>query len=202
MRNAYKEIWLVRHGKNVLDQRFTQFGVWQPTSPLSQEGCEAIERVKNEHLEGETFQIYGHSGYVRAKQTAEILAPCAPWEIVSELAPHLASELDTWIKKYILGLTSDKYPNLDDLAVSNTIFRPDFTHQEGRWILRGILHMLGRLQEGEKALLVSHQPLIGLVRGMLDLNFDPLEQSLEKGGIYRFLFSAHELATVVHYAPP
>lgn len=42
---------------------------------------------------------------------------------------------------------------------------------------------------GESAIVVTHQPLIGLLRGRLNTTFDLRDQTLPKGGIYLFRFA-------------
>ncbi|MCI0566184.1 histidine phosphatase family protein [bacterium] len=198
-----KEIWIVRHGKNRLDTDFKSLGTWQANCPLSQEGRDEIARVKRAYIDGETFKILACSWFTRAYETATILVPEPNrWRKTPALAPRLYIELDSWLKDHIKDMDPREYPNIDDIALTNRIFRPDFSAIEARWMLHAIIFFLNELGKGEKALLVSHRPLIDLLRGLLDLSFPPLEQRLEKGGMYKLIFKYGSLWQVIHCPPP
>ncbi|MBI3075132.1 MAG: hypothetical protein HYY92_02910 [Parcubacteria group bacterium] len=69
---------------------------------------------------------------------------------------------------------------------------PDLLDVETAWMMESLDMALAELHLGEQALLVGHQPLIGLARGSWEPSKGPrfplYEQTLPKGGIYKFTF--------------
>ena len=177
-----KGIWLLRHGINVLDPDKKKYGEWQPQSPLSAEGRKAIERVREVHMKGRQFALLRHSPYVRCEETAKIAVPDGKWEVMEGLAPRLPQVWDTVVLSQTPPISTsaeleNKYPGL--LQV------------EGEWMVKAIYEVLDRLPSGQEALLVGHQPLIGMARDLFKHKREGFDQSLPKGGIYRLGFSEH-----------
>jgi len=188
-----KTIWCLRHGDNVLHPDWRQFGVWQSDSPLSEAGRATIARVRTTYFQGERFAALFTSPFRRTVETANIAVPDGKWDVLSTLAPRLPQVLDT------LMASVEGEPLTSCEAIEERW--PGLLQVEAEWMLQSIHKALDTLQDGEQALLVGHQPLLGLVRGTLDRRFPLFEQTLPKGGIYRFKFT--DLTHVeVEYLPP
>lgn len=173
-----KGIWLLRHGINVLDPDKKKYGEWQPQSPLSAEGRKAIMRVRENHMKGRRFAFLGHSPYLRAEETAKIAVPKGDWVMMRGLAPRLPEVWDS-----LMSTAPIATPEALEVRW------PGLLQVEGEWMLQTIRRVLLDLRSGEEALLVSHQPLIGMARDLLKLKRTNFDQSLPKGGIYRLGFS-------------
>lgn len=188
-----KTIWCLRHGENVLHPDWRQFGVWQSDSPLSEAGRATIARVSTTYLQGERFAALYTSPFRRTRETANIAVPDGKWDVLSTLAPRLPQVLDTLMAS-VVGEPLTSCEAIEERW-------PGFLQVEAEWMLQSIHKTLDTLQDDEQALLVGHQPLLGLVRGTLDRRFPLFEQTLPRGGIYRFKV-ANLTHVEVEYLPP
>lgn len=174
----------MRHGNNKLEEDVRIHGMWQSQSPLYPQGREEIEKVRAIHLKDTEFVYLAHSPFVRARETAEIAVPNGSWEVLAGLAPLLEKELDDVYQ----ALEPKRHPqDLDQVEV----FIPNFCEREGAHIQKAAIEILNKIRLGQSALFVSHQPLLGILRGLLDSSFPPREQTLPKAGIYRFRFDGN-----------
>lgn len=101
-----KWLWAVRHGDNVLDPDIQAHGAWQPESPLSPQGVEQVEAIREKFFRGRHFAHLHHSPFTRTKQTAFQLVPSGDWGSSSTLAPRLRVELDDLYK----SLSPENHP--------------------------------------------------------------------------------------------
>ncbi len=191
-----KWLWAMRHGNNQLEEDIRVHGMWQSRSPLYPQGREEIEIVRATHLTDTEFAYLAHSPFVRARETAEIAVPNGSWEVLTGLAPLLEKELDDVYQ----ALEPERHPqDLDQVEA----FIPDFCEREGAHIQKTATEILNKIQLGQSALFVSHQPLLGILRGLLDTSFPPRKQTLPKAGIYRFRFDGNnQLLGVDTLLPP
>ena len=191
-----KTLWLLRHGYNVLHPDWRQFGMWQAQSPLSEKGRGDIARVRTTYLQGERFKALFHSPFRRAMETAQIAVPDGKWVALPTLAPRLPQVLDTLVASVEGGLPETSF--LEEMEAR----WPGLLQVETEWVLQGIQTALNALQDDEQALLVGHQPVLGLVRGTFDRRFPLYEQTLPKGGMYRCRFTDPTHAQVEYLPPP
>jgi broad specificity phosphatase PhoE len=132
--------------------------------------------MRDTYLVGRNFSFLGTSPFLRALETAKITVPDGAWNEFPLLAPRLHQAWDT--------LFSTRDPTPTTLQQIEELW-PRLVDVEAEWIYEGATRALNFLEEGEHALLVSHQPLIGLLRGQFDPRFGLYDQTLEKGGIYK-----------------
>jgi broad specificity phosphatase PhoE len=118
------------------------------------------------------------------------------WDVLECLAPVLEKELDEAFR----ALEPEHQPQ--DLDQVEALI-PGFCEKEGAHIYKAATEVLNKIHLGQSALFVSHQPLLGLLRGLLDPLFPPREQTLPKAGIYRFRFDGNnQLLGVDTLLPP
>lgn len=190
-----KTLWLLRHGDNVLGDA-AELGTFQFDSPLSKEGREGIDCVREAHLVGQNFKIKLHSPLRRARETAYLAVQDDNWSVLPNMGPRLLEIWDTLLAPWKGVLP----PNLLEVIDERW---PGFLEMELQWAMRGLEVVLETLKDGEQALLVGHQPMLGLVRATLDRRHSFLDQSLPKGGIYRCTFhNSTTKAQVESLLPP
>jgi len=175
-----KEIWFQRHGECLVDPN-PQVGMWQPSAPLTENGRALLIEVRRRYIVGKHFELLYHSPFVRAKQTAGIVVPDGNWQEMAELAPCLKDDLE----RRLADTTKERWPtNHEELDK----FYPGLLESEESWIFSGVQKVLNSLKEGQRALLVGHQPHLDLLRRHLDPSFPRLGQVASRGDIYLMEF--------------
>lgn len=192
----YKELWLMRHGRNYLDGNNRRFGIWQPNSKLTFDGIAEVEEVHKVHLRGREFSYLAHSPFDRAYETAILAVPGGKWVSSDALAPCMQEEVDAWAKRKPSCFTLRSVVEIEDDI-------PGFLETERQWFNIACEEVLGTLRSGQSALLVGHQPHIGLFRGQFEKDNRRLDQSLPKAGIYRMFFDENdEFVQTIELSPP
>jgi len=172
------EVWMWRHGDNEGGEDGTY---WGPKSVLSQEGRKVIQRVIEANLAKVKFKILGCSGLVRAKQTIQMYANGKPVEVLKGLGPASPAAWDLLDKRDPKLASSgiiELYQNLAGAVILTA---------EAEQLLNTIKDIAAKLDYGEKALLVSHEPLINAALNMAKKDWSS-KISLQKGEIIIFRF--------------
>ena len=129
-------------------------------------------------------------------ETAHIAVPDGKWNTLPTLAPRLPKVLDALLATWEGELPETSFLEEVEARWSGLL------QVETEWMLQSIQTALNALQDDEQALLVGHQPMLGLVRGILDCRFPLYEQTLPKGGMYRCRFTDPTHAQVEYLPPP
>lgn len=190
-----KTLWFMRHGDQLLDPDTCRAGVWQLCAQLSVSGRETLGRVRDTHLANRMFARHFTSPVLRARESALIVAARAKWTVLCNLGPHTPFRLDTlWMDRENPPMTAR-----DVHAIW-----PDYWESEMRETMKAIPFALSSLADGEQALLITHQPMIGMLAAALDHRFNRWDESLPKGGIYKCEFSGGDTTTaeVTRIDPP
>ena len=151
-----KMLYLMRHGKalSVENNR------WEPDIPLSHEVRDCVARVRSAHLQAVCFTQLLCSPYKRARETAEIAVPSGNWRVSNKLAPLYPGEWEHLLREKFW----DKEPTLGEMLEVN----PRLVEEQFE-ICREVAHaMLYSLEIGQKALCVSHEPLLHMMWACLD----------------------------------
>lgn len=191
---------MFRHGRNRLEPDVKTHGIWQLESELTHEGISEVVRASETYLHDLEPAYMAHSGIRRAWETALISMPALRdrWVVEKRLGPKLRDELDAAAR----SIAPDKQiTTIEDMAAHVKGFRMI----EGNWIHGGFIHALLSIKHGQTALLVSHQPLIGLLCKLYDKGCKALEvgSELPKAGILRFRFRGmHEFSGIETFLPP
>lgn len=189
------QVYLMRHGAQ---QVLNDGTIWEPTAKLTAEGWLALLRVRDRHLQGLAFSLYGHSPLIRARETAELMAPVDTQTIgFGDLGPSSEKAWDAF-----KGAFAPDVKSAFEL-------QPDLLITEGQRVWGRVWAVADGLAHGERALLVSHSPLIecaaafgeyinfaGATRNLED--YWPPKYQLTKGEILVFNFSGGELLKIEH----
>ena len=158
-----KQVYILRHGP-----------VDKP-GQLTEEGKEKIKAIKN--IFG-NFQIIIASEIARAQETAFLLTDISPKidkrANVIPVTQEESEELYTLGKKHTMGVAG--------VVFEHEKFR-QMAQKQGEKLVNLIKEILNRLEEGEKALIISHDSsmaaaerlLKGLPLDKIDRNYKPLE---------------------------
>ena len=193
----YKELWLMRHGRNYLDGDNQRFGIWQPHSKLTFDGIAEVAEVHKTHLKGRKFSYLAHSPYDRTRETAMVALPGGKWVSSDAIAPCMQERVDEWAKKKPQPFVLQSVLEIEEAL-------PGFLEAEKQWIGMACDEVLETLRSGQSALLVGHQPHITLFRSLHEEGFHPFNQPLPKAGIYRMIFDGDDnfIQTVELNPPP
>lgn len=173
------EVWVMRHA----DQEDTDDGsYWEPNAPLSTMGINTAQRVRSTHLAGIKFAIYASSGFRRAKETLELCMNDGANEIRRGLEP-VSPRAWNLLKK-----RDPKLADADIVEMYKNLAGAVILVAEAEHLLNCIKDIAARLDYGEKALVVSHEPLINAALNLAEKNDCSSKVDIKKGEIIIFRF--------------
>lgn len=193
-----KTVFLMRHGAQE-ETTNPVGGLWDTRAPLSEKGASAVTQMAEICLRDAEMTYYGSSPLLRAWQTAHMvrraLRGSAECEVdkVDNLGP---GDLNHW--NWLGDLTQiipDPTPR--ELLAHN----PWFIQSCGTRVEACIRVALGKIRNGESALLVSHNPLIDAGVALATGKW-PANLNCAKGGIYRLDYANGESIPEMTYLVP
>lgn len=177
-----KEVWVWRHG----EQEKNHPTVWKRNAFLGDEGRRVIQAVARLHLAGVEFAFYGASPFPRALQTIAMALPSGKeLRMIEELAT--VSE-EAWEQAF---RDHPGYARLQYELEAMYAEQPYLMTAEGERTFQAIYKVAKeQLRDDERALLVSHYPLIECALGFATHTWPPRIKPLGRGEILIFFFDA------------